>query len=110
MELNDESPKKEFQPNPYAITSFVLAIVPLIIGLLSIGFLVLVDNGSLFGDAGQTFWPLYLIIGGVAALIIGIITDILAVIFGIIAIIKRKTFFSWLGIIIVVVEALILVI
>lgn len=107
MELNDVSPKKERQPNPYAITSFVLAIAPIIIWLLIIVFLVIFSGESNFGFVAGASWPLFIILL-VVTLIIGLIADILAVIFGIIAIVKRKTLFSWLGIIIVDVEALIL--
>lgn len=105
METNDLSLKKERQPNPYAITSLVLAIVPFIIWLLIIVFL----GESDFGFAAGASWPFVLLLGAIAMIAVPV-ADILAVIFGIIAIVKRKTFFSWLGIIIVFLEVLIFVV
>ena len=81
---------------------------PIIILLLIFVFLVIVAGGGFFGDVSGALWPLFLILL-VAALVIGLIANILAVIFGIIAIVKRNALFSWIGIIIVAVEFLILV-
>lgn len=108
MEPDDLGTKKQHKPSFFAITSFILAIAPIIILLLIFVILVLVSGGSFLGDVGGALWPLFLILL-VGTLVIGLIANILAVIFGIIAIVKRKTFFSWVGIIIVAVEFLILV-
>lgn len=105
MEPTDASPKKERHPNPYAITSLVLAIAPIIIWLLIIVFFISVSGESNFGFIAGASWPWVLILVAVAVIIV-LVANILAVIFGVIAIIKRKTLFSWLGIIIVAVEAL----
>ena len=84
----------------FSIASFVLAAAPIAVLLLVfIICLIISGGGSSDTDRGAIWWLFIasIWIVGMAA----IITNILSVIFGIVGLIKKKTVFAWVGIIIV---------
>jgi hypothetical protein len=94
MEPTDTNPTKEYKPNPFAIMSLFFASVPIVIWII-----IKIAFAGIKGDA-----LLLLLIMGMVALAINIVADIIAVIFGVLAIKRQNAFFSWLGIIIVLGE------
>ena len=106
MKSDDISPLPKKRSNGFAITSLVLAIIPLVIILLAFLFLDIAINGYADGDIAQGFWPVLMLLI-IVVYVVGLIANILAVIFGILAIIKQRRLFSWLGIIVVILEVLI---
>ena len=86
--------------NRFAIASFVLAAAPIAVLLLVFIVCLIISGGSSSDNDRGAIWWLFIasiwIVGSAA-----IITNILSVIFGIVGLIKKKTVFAWVGIIIV---------
>ena len=105
METSNESTKKARVSNPFALTSLILGAAPILM-------LIVIFIFSIIGfqaDATGGSWALFFLVGSVAV-VFTILVDILAVIFGIVAITRQKKFFSCVGIILVIGQVLFLVI
>ena len=91
--------------NKFSIASFVLAAAPIAVLLLTFIVCFIFSGGGFSDNDMGAIWWLFIAmiwIVGMAA----IITNILSVIFGILGLIKKKTVFAWVGIIIVSLEVL----
>ncbi len=105
METSNETTKKARVSNPFALTSLILGVAPIIMIITIFVFSVI----GFQADAAGGSWALFFLVGSVAV-VFTILVDVLAIVFGIVAITRQKKLFSWVGIILVFAQVLFLVI
>jgi len=97
--------KVQKSQSAFAKASFILAVVPPAVLFIVFIFSFIISGGFSPNDAGGAIW--WVLIAAVTIIApIAAVTGVLSVIFGIIAIIRTKTVFAWVGIIIIIVEIL----
>ena len=84
--------------NVYSKISFILAVIP--IAVLLIGFIYcLLAYQEVFGKSGgAAIWIAFSLVAVSVISPVGMIMNILSVIFGVIGLKRKKTAFAWLGI------------
>lgn len=88
-----------------SIASFVLSLAPIVILLMVFLFCLIISGGSFSDNDRGAIWWLFITV--IMVLIpVAIVTNILAIIFGVIGLKRKKTAFAWSGIIIVALEGL----
>jgi|GEM_PF-6498308 len=92
----------------YSIASFILALAPLAILLIGFLFCLIVSGGQTSDNDMGAVWWLFIFLLWIL-IPTTLITNILAIVFGVIGLRRKRTMFAWSGIAIVVLEALVIV-